>query len=242
MVIQKLKDSQQLEEAVRVLFPEQVQDHNFKSFDIIPYDEEIEDLISAKLYYSTDKLVIAHDKVIKIFKFDEIEIIYMGDKPRFSIIQQLLEDKYQNAIEDIRKMQENNDLPRFEIKEKNSNNLPMRIVLRKSYETASPFRTWAASQLLFDISMKKPVDIFLEEMASANFTNFNKRSLMSFLGIFAGYILLSMICSINIVPPIIGTILNILFGGVMIAMVGWLYYEIEKNNKKYKSIYSRYQF
>lgn len=119
--------------------------------------------------------------------------------------------------------------------------LPKTYALRKGISVAKPYQNWAMAQVLINMKNGIPVDRTLQEMINGGFTQFNSKTLVTFVGIFLGYLALTAVMNLLALPSLVKSIVDLIFGGVTIAMLVWTYLSLDKSNQRFYTVYLRYK-
>ena len=210
------------------------------TLDVFPLDHVVRNVLAPKLFISRTRLFFVIDNVIEIYGLRDIKVGVLGGEPKFGLIQQFLEFKplLESSKTPITK---NVDLPdewvRFAISE--GNTYPKSFVLRKEGNVLKGYQNWACAQ--FIRNLQRGVDDYrINNMIHGNFSFFDEFFLIKIFLIFLGYVLFSVILG-GILPNILRMILDVLFGLVCILVLGWVFWTIFTNTRKYQKFYSLYK-
>lgn len=212
------------------------------SYDIAVLEKDIIDFLSPKLLITGEVIAIYFDEKMYVYDLNSLEIYSMGEEPKFSTFGHLWESKHlysENLPREFSNLLKDETIFRINIKEESKT--PISITLRKRDRLLQGYQTWALYQTIINIKNKVQRDIILEEMIGGNFSTFNQQTILLFVGVSIGFVILNLIFSITVFPEIISIILNMLFGGVISAMLVWTYLAIDKNNKRFYNTYLRYK-
>lgn len=210
-------------------------------FEVVPLDNNVLDLNSPTLFVTSSFIVHSYDEVLEVYNLQELDIEYLGDPPRFTIVQQIMEGRnYYMAerIENLQKMRANEHLPRMAITEPNQ--VPRDYTLRKSFEVQKPYQVWAMVRIIKNHQRHHQSESMLQEMVDGNFSRFNQKTIMAFIAVFIGYLFLKLFL-FSFTPDIIDRVLNFLFGAVVLALGVWLWLTVTKNLEKFKAVYKGYE-
>jgi hypothetical protein len=209
-------------------------------FEIVPFDYEVNDVLSPKMYVSLKRIVLSIDNIIEVYNFQDINIEISGGEPKFTFWQQLLEFNPLLKSENFplsKKMDIPKDWVRFSIIEANA--LPKDFVLRKGNVAAREFQTWAMAQTIKNLQKDKE-DYELHNMIYGNFSSFEPEILVYAFIIFIVYVLISVIFG-GILPNIIKSALDWLFSIFAFGVLIWVFWASYKNIVKNGRVYERYK-
>lgn len=227
------------EQNIKHLIPEG--DEILNTFEVVPLDQNINNLSTPKFILSRKKLLFLFDNYVESQELANLNFEILGEEPKYSAWQQLFESKYRYAPEYLLQFIEmRNDITITRVSVYETSKLPRSFLLRNGKEVGRPFQTWAMYQILINTKNSQTIDTSLNEMCSGYFTTFNNKTVYAFLASFIIFILLTTILG-SILPEFIKTILNFIFGIICIAMLYWTYMSVEKNNKRFKNVYLRYR-
>ncbi len=212
----------------------------FLKFDVFPLDYIVEDILTPQVFISPNNLVLVVDKAIEVYSFKEIWISTLGKEPKFSLVQQAFE--FCPAIKPTdTPISKNLDIPdewvRFSILEKDSQ--PKVFVLRDGEKPAKGYQTWALGQILKN-TQRNYDDYRLRKMVHGNFSFFDGSFLVLAFVVFVVYVLISVLLG-WILPGFVKTALDFLFAVFVLVVLGWQFWTIFVNVRKYRKIYELYK-
>jgi len=224
--------------ALKKLLPEG--ENILYNYPLFILEKEIEDHLLSEIFLTENYLILHYDFKLEFYELSKLEIYAFGDEPKFTLWTQLIEQSYSHTREDDKWFKDlcaNESFYRIlfnEIGEK-----PKTIVLRERDFTAKSYKSWALFQALVNHKSKTVQDPLLKEMTAGNFTKFNEKTILTFIGAALGLILISMLVS-TLLPDIANTIFMYVFGIFCVLALVWTIMSIEKNNKRFFAAYLRY--
>lgn len=209
-------------------------------YEVVPLDTNVMDLNTPTLFLTKSFLILNYDEILEIYNLGELDIEYLGNEPRFTIPQQLMEGKFYYSaerMEDLTKMRNYEELPRMAITEPNQ--VPKDYTLRNGIEVQKSYQVWSMVRMIQNIQRNQESEAMLQEMVEGNFTRFNQKTILAFLAIFGVYLVIKLLL-FSYLPDLIDQILNFIFGALVIALGIWLWLTVSKNLMKFKSVYRGY--
>ncbi|WKZ31242.1 MAG: hypothetical protein QY318_00510 [Candidatus Dojkabacteria bacterium] len=209
-------------------------------FEIVPLDTNVIDFVTPTLYLTQSHFIVSYDEILEIYNFGELDIEYLGEVPKFSIVQQFLEGKFYyfaDKREDLDKMRAFEELPRMAVTEPNQ--VPKDFTLRKGFEVQKAYQVWAMTRMIKNYQRNQSSEGMLQEMVDGNFTRFNQKTILAFVVIFVIYLLIRLFLY-PIMPDVVNSALNFFFGAVVLALGVWLWLTVSKNLEKFKALYNGY--
>jgi hypothetical protein len=196
--------------------------------------------LSPKMFISENKIVLVIDKTIEVYNLRELGISVGGGEPKFTLTQQAFE--FCPAVKSTETpLSKNVDIPddliRFSITEQGSQ--PKVFVLRNVEKFAKGYQTWAFAQILKNMQRNYD-DYRLLKMVHGNFSFFEGSFLVLAFLIFLVYVFLSVTIG-GILPGFLRAILDFLFGAVCVVVLGWQFWTIFVNVRRYRKIYEAYK-
>lgn len=227
------------EKNLQILIPEE--DEVLNTFQVVPLDYDIYNLSTPKIVLSRTKLLFFYNNYVEVYELSSLNFEILGEEPKFSAWQQTFESKYIYSTNNLYQiMSMRNDITVVRVSIFETGKIPKSFLLRNGKEVARPFQTWAMYQILTNTKNSVSVDTNLNEMVNGYFTTFNNKTVYAFIVALIGFLLLNGIVSLGL-PEFIKTVLNLVFGVMCIAMLFWTYKSVEKNNKRFESVYLRYK-
>lgn len=210
------------------------------TYEVVPLDYRISDYFSPKFYITEKRLIFAFDEAIEVFQLDNLEIFTIGMNPEFSVREAVLSSNKlylpnESAVLDRLKNDEN--LTRISINEPKQ--VPKYFLVREGYIISKSYKVWALSQLIQNTKLAIKNNEMLINMLGGFFHTFNQKTLLYFIYIFVGYLVLRILS--NFFLRQIGIVLDVIFGISVIFMLYWLYITIEKNMKKYEAYFHTFK-
>jgi hypothetical protein len=208
-------------------------------FDVIPLDYRVENTLSPKIFLTRTRLVLVVDSLIEIYNLKEIAIWVIGGKPNFTLTQQALEARldYESSKTPLSK---NTEIPdgflRFAIMEKNAQQ--KEFVLRRENFPVKSYQTWAFAQFVRNLQ-RGYEDYRVYDMIFGSFSIFEGMFLIGAFLIFIVYVLISVLLG-GILPDIITRVLDFLFAIVCVGVLGWTFWTIFVNIRRYRKVYEKY--
>ncbi len=232
-----LDDYQKIEDIVKELLGEN--EEILVDLEVFPLDHFVKDVSSPRIFLSNKKFILLVDSTIEVYNINEIRVVVFGGKPKFSLIEQILE--FRPLVESKKTpLSKNIDIPddwiRFAIYE--GSVYPKSFVLRKDSSPLKGYQTWAFAQMLKNLQRGQE-DFRIRNMLYGNFSFFDGFFLIRIFLIFLAYVLLTVIFG-NILPNSGRMILDILFGIICFVVLGWVCLTIFLNIRKYRRIYEAY--
>ena len=210
------------------------------NFPVFILEPDIKEHGYSEIFVTQNYLILHYDFKLEFYNINTLELYTFGDKPKFTLTTQLIEQRYSIVKGDqtwLREMIANESLYRIVFNEIGGKQKT--ILLRERDYTAKTYKNWALYQILVNHKNKTPQDPILREIASGNFTRFNEKAILTILGVFLGFILLNIISSL-VFPELLDTILTFSFGIFCIGALVWAILSINKNNKRFLGTYLRY--
>lgn len=209
-------------------------------FEVYPFDYNILDYATPKIYMTNRQLFFTYDEVIEVYDLNTLKFDIYGEDPKFSVWQQWMEGKfyYSYGQEDNLVSLKNADYyTHLVITEPQQ--IPKEFAYRKGPEIGKSYQSWAMAQQMMNSKNNLPEDPRLEEMLTNNFNKFNGRTIVVYAVVFAVYVVLTRI--VGFLPDIIGTVLDVIFA-IITGFVGvWLYRTVNKNYDAFGAIYNSYK-
>ncbi len=228
----KFKKEQNINEMVQSILGEK-----YRVFEVVPLDYRIKDFSTPKIFVSDSKLLFTFDDVVEVYELPEISIEYSGANPKFTIWQILTEGNYMYTESEeakIEQLKQVDDLPRLTITSTGA--VPKDFLHRSGFGISKSYKTWAMTQTIVNIKSNMQENPVIIEMLDGYFSRFNSKTVLSFIGIFIAYFILSPV-STYYLPSFISTILDILFVIVLLFMIWWLYSSVSGNLKRFETVY-----
>lgn len=210
------------------------------SFDVIPLDYLIEDILSPKVFLTRYRLILVVDRQIEIYNLREFLIWVLGGKPNFALTHQVLESRidYQSSDTPLSKnIDIPDDLVRFAIMEKNT--LQKEFVLRKGKYPVKAYQTWAFAQFLRNLQIGHE-DYRLRNMVYGGFSFFDGVFLVGAFLIFLLYVFVSIVFG-SLLPELLILALDSLFALVCLGVLVWTFWTIFVNMREYRKVYEEYR-
>lgn len=206
-------------------------------FDITPLDYNVIDIDSPKFWLTKTHLLFTYDEVVEVYDIKELEIGKSTGIPKFTIWQQVLEGNYHNTPESISEARQSEDVFKVSIKEKDG--VPKYFLLRNKLEIQKNYKQWTLMQILLNLKNGVAIEPELKEMLDGHFASFNQRTILIFIGVFIAYLVLRMLLG-TLADDLVGTIMDWIFGGVLLFMLYWIYISMDKNLKRFSQLHRTY--
>jgi hypothetical protein len=210
------------------------------TFEVVPLDVNVIDKTSPTLFLTDSFLVLYYDETLEAYELGEIKIDLVGESPKFTLWQQLTEGNYYYSNENpenLTRMRSFDGLTRLSIT--SPRQVPKDFVLRQGTFVKKSVNTWAMYRIIKNIQKRIESEKALEDMLVGNFVNFNTRTVLTFIVVFLAYLMLKLL-TMNYAEGLPNTILDFIFGGVVIAMAVWTVLSINKNLQSYQAVYHGY--
>lgn len=207
--------------------------------DVIPMDYRIANYNSPKFLITSKRLIFTFDEVVEIYNLVDLEILLLGDKPRFNIWQVILEQTFEYSFEKrdlLDKVKEQEFQTRLSINERGT--VPKYFLVRSGNRSQKSMKTWALMQILLNIRNGKVENDEIVEVINGYFSSFNQKTVLYFVFSFIIYFGLKLITTKF--PDFVGTILDVIIGIIMVLIGFWTYSSVRKNLRRYESIYLSY--
>lgn len=225
------------ENLVRLMDPD---DSITASFDVVLLDHQVMDRTTPRVYITFKRVFLVYDTAIESYGLDSIQIDMVGEPPRFNVIQSLLEPRYLYANEDqenFRRMRSSEALFRLSILEERQ--VPKDMLLRNGALVQKSYQTWALGVMIRNQQARQQNEALLTHMLKDSFIMFNSRTVLTFSIITLTFFLMRLLL-VPVLPDLIGTILDVMYGIVIIIMGAWLYTTVNKTMQKYQALYNSY--
>lgn len=209
-------------------------------FDIVPFDYEVKDLMSCRMYISANRLAITVDDMIEVYDLKTLSFQFVGKEPKFSLWEQLLEYNMNLEANQFPLSKFGNvpdDFFRFIMYEPNG--IAKQYTLRKGNASAKAFQSWALVETIKKLQSDDE-DMDLHNMIYGNFSTFDSYFLVIGFVIFVIYALISVLLG-GILPDLVKTLLDSFFILVCIVFLGWVIWSMHLNTKRYEEVYKRYR-
>ena len=209
-------------------------------FDVVPLDYNVVDFTTPRFYITKTKLIFCFDEGMEVFELSPLDISMIGEAPDFEINGLLFTPSYiysKGYIKDIQNMKNSEKLTRISITEPKQ--VPKYFLLRSGTTVSKSYKTWALLQLMNNIKVGIEKNETLVEILNGYFSSFNNKTMLYFVWVFLGYVLLKLIFGFFL-PPLASTIIDYLFGAVLIFISYWLYISVQRNLNRYKQYYLSY--
>jgi hypothetical protein len=210
-------------------------------FEVVPIDYGIQDFRTPKIFITKEKLIFTFDETFEVYLLNELEISIFGEAPKFTVWQQFLEGDFRYEQGDtvgLEKIKASEVIVRFVFNE--DKHVPKEFILRKGIIVAKNSQTWAMAQTILNTKNRLNDDPILREIMDGRFTRFNQRTILVFIVIFLGFFVLKLL-GVNVdLPDLFNSIIDWIFGIVLIGMIVWTVLSINKNLERYKACYYSY--
>jgi hypothetical protein len=176
-----------------------------------------------------------------MYNLAELGIDVVGAPPRFTLWELLLEGNYTYSAENedqLRNLRTDEVVTRVAIAEPNS--VSKDFVIRKGPQVEKSYKTWAMGRVIMNTKMALAPNKILGEMLNGYFSVLNQSTVVAFISSFFVFFVLKPL-SLNFLPGFVSTILDILFGIVLLFMVWWLYSTANNNLNRFKTVYLSYK-
>lgn len=208
-------------------------------FEVLPLDYKVKDVMSPKFFVSDTKLILSIDDLLEIYELNSLEFFMIGGVPKFTLWEQMLEgnitftrDDY--PISEKREISDN----WFRMGFREINGLPREFTFRVGNFAGKEYQTWAMYQTIKNLK-ENIDDVEVYQMVYGNFSKFDSNILLYFFVAFLIFLFIKLLL-IPILPEIIGTIWDWVYGIVALAMLGWTIISINSNVVRYRGIYQKY--
>lgn len=211
------------------------------SFEVVPLDTYVDDISSPTIIFTQNLVIFRYDHIIEASLLSETDIYMMGDEPQFRVFWQLFEPTYfydRNSPETVYNIKNNEAQTRIYLHAKGQ--IPKSFVIRDKTKVCKNYQNWASYQKMINHKSGLAQDIKVDEMINGNLSKVNNKTVRIFLIVFFAFVAIKIILSLGL-PDIIGTILDFVFGGILIAMGVWTYLSMEQNNKRYYNVFLQYK-
>ncbi len=209
-------------------------------FDVLPLDYDVKDILTSKLFLSQTRLVFVLDSLVELYDLKDIRVWSFGGEPNFTLTQQSLEFVL-DVTEKKAPYSKHVDFPdewiRVALVEGNSS--PKVFVLRKENRSLKGYQSWAFSQIIKNMQRGED-DFQLRNMVHGNFSFFDGYFLIVGFLIFLAYVFISIVFG-GIMPDFLRNMIDALFGVICIIIVGWIFWTIFVNVRRYRLIFERYK-
>lgn len=210
------------------------------TYEVVPLDYNVIDFNSPKFYITQTRLIFTYDEAIEIYNLSELEIALVGEQPKFDMRNVIFEKMpmyFAGNYKEIEKLKSQDGLAKVSINE--SKQVPKYFLLREGSVIQKGYKTWALQRLMNNIKVQNYNNEELVKMLTSYFQNYNQKTLLTFIFVFLGYVILKLVFGF-LLPRIASTILDVIFF-IIIGFVGyWLYVTVDKNFKKFEQIYLSY--
>ena len=162
------------------------------------------------------------------YELNDLEINFVGEMPRFTIINQLLERNlvYQDGIDTgLLELRDSEFILKLSIIEEKQ--VPKDFVCREGPLVQKSIKTWAMGRIIMNQKAGMQYDPRLREMLQGNFVGFNQKTILYF-AIVASIYLLMKVTLIPVLPEMFGSVFDVLFGLILLFMGVWLYLSLSK--------------
>lgn len=210
------------------------------TYNVVPLDYRIVDYSTPKFYITNQRLFFTFDEGLEVYNLDNIEVEIIGSEPEFSIQSLILtQNKLYAASEvsELQKLKLDENLCRLSITEPKQ--VPKYFLAREGIIISKSFKTWALMQIINNVKIGNLNNSHLVEMMDGYFSAFNQRTMLYFIFAFLAYVVLKIISGL-LLPDLVGTILDILFGIIIVFIGYWLWVSVDRNLKKYERNYHTY--
>ncbi len=208
-------------------------------FDIVPFDYEVKDIFTCKLYISMNFLVLIIDDIIEVYDLKILHFYYLGSKPKLLLWEQFLEPSL-SLEEKMFPLSKSGYVPddffRFLISEDGVTY--KQFALRNGKKTSKAFQTWAMVETIKKLRLDDE-DADLHNMIYGNFSSFNPLVFAFAFVVFFVYVFISVVLG-SILPDFIKLFFDSVFILLCILFVGWIFKTMYDNTKKHAKIYERY--
>ncbi len=214
--------------------------------EVVPLDYTVNDFSTPEFILTRKHLIFKYDMEIEVWDIIKVEVEYLGDPPKFSLWQQLLEGNVQYTLENyenFKTFKEYENL--FKISLSENNGTPKDFLLRKGMQISRSYQTWAMGKVIEQISSyegkfeRRSINE-INEMLHGNFSQFNKFIFLFFIFIFIIYLALKIVSGM-ILPEIVSSVLNWSFAGILVGAIIWIFRSQENNNKRFLRTYNKFQ-
>ncbi len=162
--------------------------------EVVPLDYTVNNFSTPEFILTRKHLIFKYDREIEVWNISKIQVDYLGDPPRFSLWQQLLEGNTQYTLDNYDKFKTFKEYKNlFKISISENNLVSKDFLLRKGMQITHSYQTWALGRVIEQI--KGMGDKFerssvndINEMLHGNFSQFNKFILLFFVFIFIIYL------------------------------------------------------
>lgn len=206
-------------------------------FEVTPLDYNLINLETPKFWLTKTHLLFTYDEVVEVYDLKELEIGKSTGIPKFTLWQQLLEGTYSNTPESIAAIRQSEDIFKVSLKEKDRP--PKYFLLRNKLEIQKNYKQWTLMQILLNLKNGVAIEPELREMLDGHFASFNTRTILVFIAIFVGYLVLRRLLG-ELADNLVGTIMDWIFGGVLLFMLYWVYISMNKNLKRFSQLHRTY--
>ncbi len=210
------------------------------TFDVVPLDYRIVDYSTPKFYITNLRLIFSFDEGIEVYNLDTLDVERIGSEPEFSMQSLILtQNKLYTASEnsELQKLKLDENLCRLSITEPKQ--VPKYFLAREGIIISKSYKTWALTQIINNVKIGNYNNAHLVEMMNGYFSAFNQRTMLYFIFAFLIYIVLKIISGL-LLPQLVGTILDVVFGIIVIFIGYWLWVSVDRNLKKYERNYHTY--
>lgn len=215
-------------------------DRIIEEFSVAPYDYSVEDWATPTLFLTRKRLVFSYDESLEVYMLADLELDLYGDPPKFTPWQQWLEGTFyysREQRESLRTLKIADFYTHLVITEPKQ--IPREFAYRKGIVLGNTSQSWAMAQMILNQKHGVAPDERLKEMLTGGFTKFNGSTVITFTLMFIGYFILSYF--LKDLDEIVGTVLDVIFGVLVVLMGAWTYKSIEKNLGAYEAVYNSYQ-
>lgn len=208
-------------------------------FAVFPYDHNIMDYNSPMFYVTNWNLFFVYDEVIEVHDLAGLDLDIYGEAPKFTLWQQWFEGKFyyiRGQEARLRSLKEAEFYSHLAMSSPNS--VPKEFAVRENINIGKAYQSWAMSQLIINVKNRITRDERVVELLNGFFSKFNVKTVGVFIVVFVVYFLLRML--VGDFSDIIGTVLDVVFGIVVVLMGAWTYSSGNKNLKRYEAVYNAY--
>ena len=209
-------------------------------FLVVPLDTPVKDPDTPELIVTRTKLFHVYDEVIEEYMLNDLDMEILGERPKFTIWQILLEGNFSyslSAPEDYMKLKSGEHFTRLTINE--SQQVPKDFMLREGALVARGYQNWAFARLILNVRDNITTDATLLDMLKGWFVLFNQRTVVAFAGITTMYFLMRLLI-IPLLPDFFAGILDVIFGILALLMGAWVVLSVNKNLERYQAAYGAY--
>jgi len=208
-------------------------------FEVVPFDYRVINRATPIFYVTNYSIYFVYDDLMELFTLSELEMDILGEAPKFSPWQLWFEGKSyysETQGESFLKLKNATYYSRLSFNEKGQ--VPKEFALREGPNVGYSYQSWAMAQLLINTKNGLQIDTRLQELFKGNFAKYNKTTIITFVAVLLGYVLIKSL--LGNLSPVIGVVLDILFGGFSAFMLWWIYKSMEKNLRRFKAVYDGY--